>query len=1614
MSEVQFTPRNYQLELMEIAEKQNSIIYLPTGSGKTYIAILVLKQLGRSLLKSYSQGGKLTFLLVNSVPLVTQHAKYIREHTPFTVAEMSGDMNVDNWSKERWLEEFDTKQVFVMTAQIFVNLTITNGFLDMNRINLLIFDECHKAVGDSPMRQIMKNIYGTLAEPPRVIGLTATLLNGNCSPWKVHMKVYELETTFHSKVATVDALSDVIRYSTNPKEKIIVYQQYIPSVIEGTVVAILGHIRELLYTVDIEGRLKSQYLKLLKEKSCFRKLSNCITEVTDTINAMGRYGAVKSIISLIIRFERIKRYCTVDVVLWNILSHGISVLQFVMEMLLKEFSNLSKQEQIFRHSSDKMIQLFRILSNYRSSTNEELCGLIFTKERCTAKIVHHVLKDLSENVPEFSYIKSDFIVGFNGNPYNSTTETLLINKKNRKVLDSFRNKEINILVASNVLEEGVDIPMCTMVVRFDKPMDYRSYVQSKGRARHKDSLFYILLEDQDVTEFSKTYVEFQTVENTLKELLIGKNEDRKVPHKEDIKRMYAEDELPPYYVNGPGSSQINMQNAISLLCQYYSSLSSDMYTVYAPEWYCEETSAGFRVVIYLPTACPVLDVVMGCWMPTLKAAKEAAAYKACIDLYKAGVLDEHLRPRKIDELVEDVKYLFLHYPEEKEKHAGTSKMKRLHKIKTPSCVRGQLRPGNAAYLHVILLKPCFSKSDINEATLYDNYASPICFGFLTPEECPSICSFPVFVTMGQIDVTLEVNKRILVLDEDQLAALRHFHRSVFRDVTKVLQKFLIFDCTEDAETALVVPVNKLAGSIDFDIVRDFSDVKEVTELSRAEKVNLQVTRASHHGKIVSPWYRSNISTYIVSEVCLDKNAHSKFPNEDYADFVSYYITKHNQRLENPSLPLLLVKGLTQRLNFVKPKGRETKRKHEKLFEELTEYLIPELVVKQDFPSSLWIQACLLPTILSKTLFCFQLEELRQQVARESGLGNAKISKTGTLKLDMHLLDYIPGIDTPDDTSEENVSVLQDVSQLEKYAPPGLLSYNKDYAAKKLEGQYPWKDTDEPTKDLERDLDVTLMDIEYYEGFISAEVRNEDVKMAIDSPARKHKALALTYYKDYSFKGLKLLDKKTFEGPDLAELYQALTTAKSNDIVNLERLETLGDSFLKIITSVYISLRFPKWNEGQSTALKSRIVSNKNLFYLAKKKNLDGIIRYHSLDNVKHDWLPPCFALPQRVRERIDSGELSLNALFNLDYTQGKQQESGILSDDKIEEMSAIECPPDDTEDHLYNSMASFLKCQYIGDKHVSDTVESLLGCYFVSCGLEGGMKFVEWMEIIPENLEELLKRKPENPFLKKDAVIDDLSIHMPCWEKIEEILGYEFNNKGYILEAFTHASYTPNRLTRSYERLEFLGDAVLDFLVTCYIYEQCDGLTPELLTDLRAALVNNNTFASLLVRLGLHKFMLFINFKLQAYIDRFVEFLEQKKYQIDDEVLILLDENEMVLAEQLDVPKALGDVFEALAGAIYLDCGKDLKTVWKVFHKIMWNEMELFSQNVPQNSVKRLYEWQGAHPQFGNAKVTKNQKVIVPLQFLMNGVPKLVHGCGANKVMAKKAAAKLALRFLDS
>lgn len=66
-----------------------------------------------------------------------------------------------------------------MTAQIFLNI-VAQGVMPLNRVNLLVFDECHRAVKDHPMRQIMQRFSDCPTDQhPRVLAMSASLLNSN-------------------------------------------------------------------------------------------------------------------------------------------------------------------------------------------------------------------------------------------------------------------------------------------------------------------------------------------------------------------------------------------------------------------------------------------------------------------------------------------------------------------------------------------------------------------------------------------------------------------------------------------------------------------------------------------------------------------------------------------------------------------------------------------------------------------------------------------------------------------------------------------------------------------------------------------------------------------------------------------------------------------------------------------------------------------------------------------------------------------------------------------------------------------------------------------------------------------------------------------------------------------------------------------------------------------------------------------------------------------------------------------------------------------------------------------------------------------------------------------
>jgi len=218
--------------------------------------------------------------------------------------------------------------------------------------------------------------------------------------------------------------------------------------------------------------------------------------------------------------------------------------------------------------------------------------------------------------------------------------------------------------------------------------------------------------------------------------------------------------------------------------------------------------------------------------------------------------------------------------------------------------------------------------------------------------------------------------------------------------------------------------------------------------------------------------------------------------------------------------------------------------------------------------------------------------------------------------------------------------------------------------------------------------------------------------------------------------------------------------------------------------------------------------------------------------------------------------------------------------------------------------------------------------------------------------------------------------------KLEQKLGIKFNNKDLLKQALVHRSYineNPDFYLGNNERLEFLGDAVLELAVTEYLYRNYPNPEGEL-TSWRAALVNSKMLAKIARRLGINKYL----------------FLSK--------------------GEEKDTPRAkeciLANAFEAIIGAIYLDKGYKkakefvdkniIKELPEILEKQLYKDPKSRFQEEAQDRVgitptyEVLEEWGPDH-----------RKHFIVGVFLENDL--IAKGEGDSKREAQEDAAKNAL-----
>ncbi len=156
-------------------------------------------------------------------------------------------------------------------------------------------------------------------------------------------------------------------------------------------------------------------------------------------------------------------------------------------------------------------------------------------------------------------------------------------------------------------------------------------------------------------------------------------------------------------------------------------------------------------------------------------------------------------------------------------------------------------------------------------------------------------------------------------------------------------------------------------------------------------------------------------------------------------------------------------------------------------------------------------------------------------------------------------------------------------------------------------------------------------------------------------------------------------------------------------------------------------------------------------------------------------------------------------------------------------------------------------------------------------------------------------RKPTG----EDSADGDGAIFSSALNSLQKEIGYSFRDMALLETAMSHRSWSKMfDNVQSYERLEYLGDAVLSLVVADYTYKGWPGMKEGPLAKMRSDVVSQLPLAKIATKIGLSH-------------------------------LVKLGRGEMAEGGQ-SKPSILSDVLEALIGAIYIDSGSDLKTVYEV------------------------------------------------------------------------------------
>ncbi len=488
--------REYQDKIAKECTNKNLLIVLPTGTGKTVIALLAT-----IYWMDKHPNGRL-YLLAPTRPLVHQHMKLFKNiiKEGFSMVALTGEIRPTE-RKIYWKQKF-----IFSTPQLLYN-DLVRGFVKITNDDILIFDESHRAVGNHPYVKIIQFLQ-SLDLSPRIIALTA-------SPGD---KDKTLDIINNLRLDDVELYTQddpmVSKYFHGYKvESIFVNKDplfsHIYQLIQELVDEKIRKINLLLENTGVEidkKRLSYTYLKELRD--------NIVESFTDE----KLLKKIKKEIYELIVLERIMTY--LETYTYPTVKNYMDTIFGTSKTIRKKGLSLSREVKLLE--SYYLIKK-AIESNMYHPKVYELIDLL-DRISFTKCIIFTSIKDNALELRDIlrkKNIKAEILVGQGKTKGIAMKQSLQL-----KTLDEFNKGNIKVLVATHVGEEGLDISEVDLVIFYDNPISAIRRIQRMGRTGRKKEGKVVYLIMKGTREESKFYAGLYKYKRLIKEIKSVKNELR--------------------------------------------------------------------------------------------------------------------------------------------------------------------------------------------------------------------------------------------------------------------------------------------------------------------------------------------------------------------------------------------------------------------------------------------------------------------------------------------------------------------------------------------------------------------------------------------------------------------------------------------------------------------------------------------------------------------------------------------------------------------------------------------------------------------------------------------------------------------------------------------------------------------------------------------------------------------------------------------------------------------------------------------------------------------------------------------------------------------------------